>query len=193
MLGMMAEQQLWRINLQAKAKNIHFKLKASKYLPTCYNFFRFSLFLKISHLLIRLSSDNNPTTKRKSLKSRISGAIQKFRRRITKRTAFSAQKPSKIKRLKLGSFESIYQKDRKGIIIHGLSVFKYLLTQIKIFMETKANKLLLLSILAMMGYLLWLRMKNHLSYHERTFASRYFRKVLYSFVDEKATTPPPFL
>ncbi|KAI3514922.1 hypothetical protein L1887_13669 [Cichorium endivia] len=177
MFGMRAEQQQWRIHLQAKAKNFDFKLKASNYLTTCSNFFRFSLFLKISSLIIRLSSDNNPTTRRKSLKSRVSEAIEKFRNRIAKRKAFAAHKPSRIKRLKRASCESIHEKDTKGIIIHGLSIFKYFLAQLKILMETKANKLLFVSILAMVGYSLWMHMKNHLSYHERTFASRCFRKV----------------
>ncbi|KAL4572502.1 hypothetical protein LXL04_019281 [Taraxacum kok-saghyz] len=177
MLGMSTEQRRWRIHLQAKAKNFDFKLKASKYIPICYNFFRFSLLLRISHLLIRVNSDNKPTTKRKSVKSAVSRAIQKFWRRTTKIKPFSAHKPSRIKLLNSASCESIFGKDRKGMISHAVSIFIYVRTQLKLLMETKANKLLFVSVIAMVVCSLCLHMKNHLSYHERSFASRYFGKV----------------
>ncbi|KAI3768274.1 hypothetical protein L2E82_18820 [Cichorium intybus] len=60
----------------------------------------------VSPLLIRVSTDNNPTTRRKSLKSTVSEAIEKFRNRIAKRKAFSAHKPLRIKRLKRDSYET---------------------------------------------------------------------------------------
>ncbi|KAI3722748.1 hypothetical protein L2E82_33817 [Cichorium intybus] len=108
---LLSRLQQWRIHLQAKAKNFDFKLSASNYLTTCSIFFRFALFLKVSPLLIRASTDNNPTTRRKSLKSTISEAIQKFRNRIAKRKAFSAHKPLRIKRLKRGSYEKLSRPD----------------------------------------------------------------------------------
>ena len=36
---MSTNQRLWRIHLQTKAQYIDFKLKASKYIPACINFF----------------------------------------------------------------------------------------------------------------------------------------------------------
>ncbi|KAI3770979.1 hypothetical protein L6452_02128 [Arctium lappa] len=194
---MKAEQRPWKVHLQAKANNFDLKFKAIKYLPTCCNFFQFSLFLKISTLLIRVHSDNNRTSRSKSLKSKIIGVIKKFRSRSTKRKAFAAPKPSRIKRLKLVSCEgpicattvvignlalliqSISEKDTKGIIIHSLSIMLYILTQLRTFVRTKASKFRLVSILVMVGYPLWLHLhmkKNHSSYDERAFVSRYIRK-----------------
>ncbi|KAM0031062.1 hypothetical protein Hdeb2414_s0017g00504231 [Helianthus debilis subsp. tardiflorus] len=105
---MNTEHPPWSIHLQAKAKNFNFKFKTTTFLPACYNIIHFSLFLKISSLIIRVGSDNNnknQPTRRKSLKSRVTGFIEKFRRIPTKKKTVGAQKSSRNKKLKWGSWE----------------------------------------------------------------------------------------
>ncbi|GJV09972.1 hypothetical protein Tco_1351513 [Tanacetum coccineum] len=186
---MKAEQQPWTIHLQAKAKNFEFKFKATKYLPpTFYNFLHFSFFINISHLFIQVSSDNR---RRSSLKCRV---IDKIWNRPAKRKAFAANKDSRIKGFKwascqgplcattvvIGNFalliQSIYDKDAKGIVIHCSSILLYILWQLKIIMGTKANKLLLVSVLVMVGYPLWSYMTAQYHHGETTIASRYINK-----------------
>lgn len=176
-LGMKAEQQQqqqqkWSIHLQAKAKNFDIKLKATKYLPT---FFRFSLFLKISHLLIRVSSDNN-NNKTKSLKSKITQFFNKFRSK-------PAKKDNHGSTVVIGNLalliESISKRDTKGIIVRVLNILLYIVTQLKtfIFIGMKTNKLLLMLIfIAMLCYPLSIQMTSYTSYGKRSFASRYIRK-----------------
>ena len=74
--------------------------------------------------------------------------------------------------------QSISKKETKGIIVHSLSIMLYIVTKLRTFIRTKASKFVLVSILLMVGYPLWLHlhMKNHSSYDERAFVSRYIRK-----------------
>ncbi|KAI3724988.1 hypothetical protein L1987_64758 [Smallanthus sonchifolius] len=97
---MNSEHPPWTIHLHAKAKTFNFRFKATRYLPACYSFFQFSLFLKISSLMIKVSSDNiNQSTRRKSLKSKITGFFERFRSIPTKKKTVAAQNPSRIKKL----------------------------------------------------------------------------------------------
>ncbi|KAF5789200.1 hypothetical protein HanXRQr2_Chr09g0368341 [Helianthus annuus] len=105
---MNTEHHPWSIHLQAKAKNFKFKFKTTTFIPACYNFFHFSLFLKISSLIIRVGSDNNnQPTRRKSLKSKITGFIERFRSIPTKKKASAAHNSSRNKKLKSGSWASL--------------------------------------------------------------------------------------
>ncbi|KAJ0886471.1 hypothetical protein HanRHA438_Chr09g0379821 [Helianthus annuus] len=106
---MNTEHHPWSIHLQAKAKNFKFKFKTTTFIPACYNFFQFSLFLKISSLIIRVGSDNNKNqpTRRKSWKSRVTGFIERFRSIPTKKKTVAAQKSSRNKKLKWGSCENL--------------------------------------------------------------------------------------
>ncbi|KAI3827413.1 hypothetical protein L1987_01486 [Smallanthus sonchifolius] len=190
------EHPPWTISLQAKAKTFNFKFKATRYLPACYNFFQFSLFLKISSLMIKVSSDNNQPTRRKSLKSKITEFIERFRSVPTKRKTVAAQNPSRIKKLNwiscqgplcattvvIGNLalliQSISDKDVKGIIVHCFSILLYILTLLKTFIRTRNNKLILVSILLMVGYPVWVYMKNNSSHGRRIFAWRCIWKIL---------------
>ncbi|KAJ0532474.1 hypothetical protein HanIR_Chr09g0397271 [Helianthus annuus] len=195
---MNTEHHPWSIHLQAKAKNFKFKFKTTTFIPACYNFFQFSLFLKISSLIIRVGSDNNKNqpTRRKSWKSRVTGFIERFRSIPTKKKTVAAQKSSRNKKLKWGSCErpicastvvignlallikSIYDKDVKGIIIHCFSILLYIFTLLKTFVRNKNNKVILVSIILMVGYPLWLYMMNKPTHGRRTFAWRYIWKTL---------------
>ncbi|KAK1418460.1 hypothetical protein QVD17_27605 [Tagetes erecta] len=188
------DQNPWAINLQAKSKYFNFKFKSTRYLPACYNFIQFSIFLKISSLIVQVSSDNHQPTRPKSFRSKINGFIEKLQSKLTKRKTFAAHSSSRIKKLKWVSFEgpicastvvignlallihSISKKDVKGMIVHCFSILLYILTLLKIFIRTKNSKLMLISVLAMVAYPLWLYMNNSPSYGLRTFGWRYIWK-----------------
>ncbi|KAL8209391.1 hypothetical protein R6Q57_006123 [Mikania cordata] len=194
---MIAEHQPWQIHLQVKAKRFYFKFKATGYLPAAfYNIFQFSVFIKISSLIMRVSSDNHPPTNRRSLKSKITGFIEKFRSIPTKRKTFAAHNSSIIKKsnwisckgpicgstVVIGNLalliQSIFEKDVKGIILHCLSLLLSILTLLKTFIRTNTNKLMFIFIPSMVGYHLWLYMKSNSSHGRRTLAWRYIEKTL---------------
>ncbi|KAK9048598.1 hypothetical protein SSX86_032438 [Deinandra increscens subsp. villosa] len=185
---MNAEHQQWAINLQlrAKAKNFDFKFNSTRYLPAYYNFLQFSVFLKISSLIIRVSSDNKHSTRRKPLKSKITAFIEKFRSILpTNRKTFAPHNSSsRIKKLTcegpicggtvvIGNLclliQYIFDKDVKGIIVHCFSLLLYILTMLKTFIRIKNNKVMLILVLSMVGYPFWMYMKNNSSYGRRTF------------------------
>nr|GEU71610.1 hypothetical protein [Tanacetum cinerariifolium] len=146
---------------------------------------------QLSHWLVSVSLTEDFLWRRSSLKCRV---IEKIWNIPAKRKAFAANKDSRIKGIKwascqgplcattvvIGNFalliQSIYDKDAKGIVIHCSSILLYILWQLKIIMGTKAYKLLLVSVLAMVGYPLWSYMTSQYHHGERTIASRYINK-----------------
>ncbi|XWS35409.1 hypothetical protein CRYUN_Cryun21dG0123900 [Craigia yunnanensis] len=141
---MQAEKQLqsWKVNIQARAKNFNFKLKATKVLPTG-NFHRLSLLLRLHKFILKFqlksgSAVSISTEQKRTQKSTFLRLLEKLRLRPAKKT-LTIQHPdvkSVLNRLKqYGNkksicasslviaipallMQSISKKDRKGIITH---------------------------------------------------------------------------
>ncbi|XVE80751.1 hypothetical protein DITRI_Ditri15bG0005400 [Diplodiscus trichospermus] len=144
------KQQLSRkVNIQARAQNFNFKLKATQILPTG-NFHRFSLLLRLHKLILKLQLKSGSTVsvsiqQKRTLKSTFFRLLEKLRIRPANK-ALTIQHPdvkSVLNRLKQFDhkksicggllvvailallLQSIYKKDRKGTIIHTSIIFMY--------------------------------------------------------------------
>ncbi|XP_022760945.1 uncharacterized protein LOC111307197 isoform X2 [Durio zibethinus] len=143
------QQQSWKVNIQARAQNFSFKLKATKILPTG-KFQRFSLLLRLHKVILKLqlepgSTVSISTQQKRTLKSTFLRLLEKLRLRRAK-TTLTLQHPdvkSALNRLKLfankksicaGSLviavlalllQSVFKKDCKGIITHTSIILMY--------------------------------------------------------------------
>ncbi|KAI5326084.1 hypothetical protein L3X38_035158 [Prunus dulcis] len=96
------KQQAWKISVQAKAKNFHFKLKATQIAPSTWKLHRLSISLKLRKLFlgVNVESTGHQKTKKNSeftsllvpgqqqketLKSKFLIFVKKFRFRSTKK------------------------------------------------------------------------------------------------------------
>ncbi|MCE3051580.1 hypothetical protein HAX54_050256 [Datura stramonium] len=156
-MRMEAEQQQyhsWKLNVQAKAKNLDFKLVASNFLPNC-RYFPFSLKFKYCRFFIHLKSQTftSPNPKKpKSLKSKLHRFLERLRTpRRSKNNRVTGSKPKNKATISQSSvvlgnlalfIQSIYQGDKDGIYILGSIVFVCFASLFKNFMARKAWTLL---------------------------------------------------
>ncbi|XP_075078944.1 uncharacterized protein LOC107813345 isoform X2 [Nicotiana tabacum] len=206
----------WKLNVQAKAKNLDFKLVASNFLPNC-KFFPFSLKFKYCRFLIHLKSETptfpNPQ-KSKSLKSKLHRFLERLRiRRRSKNNsrAISSKPKNKVnfsiaaaaekctadeefvgdgmlQSLLLSApgiamatisqssvvvgnlalfIQSLYQRDKDGIVKLGSIVFICFASIFKSFMARKAWILLVFVIGAIVfcSNVMHLRFSSHFDHH----------------------------
>ncbi|XP_050213292.1 uncharacterized protein LOC126664784 isoform X2 [Mercurialis annua] len=165
-----AKQQSWKINVNAKFKNSHFKFKAKDTNPTCKSL-KFSLFLKLHRFLFRLKSDSGlsiPSSQQNvSLKSKFLKFFRKFKIIPSRKQPISAKKklflknpenktpsnslkmsegPICIESLFTGTLtlfsKAIRENDKKGMIIHGLSILSLTALFFKNYVTMKAKTLM---------------------------------------------------
>ncbi|ONI03941.1 hypothetical protein PRUPE_6G293200 [Prunus persica] len=96
------KQQAWKISVQAKAKNFHFKLKATQIAPSTWKLHRLSISLKLRKLFLGVNAESTGHQKTKknsqftsllvpgqqqkeTLKSKFLIFVKKFRFRSTKK------------------------------------------------------------------------------------------------------------
>lgn len=96
------KQQAWKISAQAKAKNFHFKLKATQIAPSTWKLHRLSISLKLRKLFLGVNAESTGHQKTKknseftsllvpgqqqkqTLKSKFLIFVKKFRFRSTKK------------------------------------------------------------------------------------------------------------
>ncbi|PQP98500.1 uncharacterized protein Pyn_34887 [Prunus yedoensis var. nudiflora] len=96
------KQQAWKISVQAKAKNFHFKLKATQIAPSTWKLHRLSISLKLRKLFLGVNAESTGHQKTKknseltsllvprqqqkqTLKSKFVIFVKKFRFRSTKK------------------------------------------------------------------------------------------------------------
>ncbi|CAN4110196.1 unnamed protein product [Withania somnifera] len=139
----------WKLNVQAKAKNLDFKLVASIFLPNC-KYFPFSLKFKYCRFFIHLKSQTHTSPnpkKHKSLKSKLHRFLDRLRRRHSKNNRVISSKPMNKATISQSSvvlgnlalfIQSIYQGDKDGIVILGSIVFICFACLFKNFMARKA-------------------------------------------------------
>ncbi|MCD7467235.1 hypothetical protein HAX54_004560 [Datura stramonium] len=156
-MRMEAEQQQyhsWKLNVQAKAKNLDFKLVASNFLPNC-RYFPFSLKFKYCRFFIHLKSQTftSPNPKKpKFLEIKTPSVPRETCTHDVPRTTESLVSKTKEQGNRLQSsvvlgnlalfIQSIYQGDKDGIYILGSIVFVCFASLFKNFMARKAWTLL---------------------------------------------------
>ncbi|KAK4359548.1 hypothetical protein RND71_021777 [Anisodus tanguticus] len=179
----------WKLNVQAKAKNLNFKFVASKFLPNS-KYFPFSLKFKYSKFFFRLKSETltspNPN-KPNSLKSKLHRFLERLRirrrhpknnrvvtspipnNRVTSSsTNMATTSQSSVVLGNLALFiQSIYQGDKDGIFILGSIVSICFTFLFKNFMARKPWKLLGFVIIAAVfcSNVMHLRFRSHFDQH----------------------------
>ncbi|EEF33674.1 conserved hypothetical protein [Ricinus communis] len=142
-----AKQQSWKLSINAKFNNVHFKFNARNRNPT-WKLLKFSLFLKLQESIFQVNTKFRTSIPKKqtSLKSKCLQFFRKFKTSSAKKQPIAAQKSpilenpeskipssalnrSTIKEpifsgsLFIGTLalltKSISEKNQKGAIIHG--------------------------------------------------------------------------
>nr|XP_009765664.1 PREDICTED: uncharacterized protein LOC104217187 isoform X1 [Nicotiana sylvestris]XP_016494088.1 PREDICTED: uncharacterized protein LOC107813345 isoform X1 [Nicotiana tabacum] len=195
----------WKLNVQAKAKNLDFKLVASNFLPNC-KFFPFSLKFKYCRFLIHLKSETptfpNPQ-KSKSLKSKLHRFLERLRirRRSKNNSRAISSKPKNKATISQSSvvvgnlalfIQSLYQRDKDGIVKLGSIVFICFASIFKSFMARKAWILLVFVIGAIVfcSNVMHLRFSSHFDHH---CLSRLFWRAFKNAAFSQVKTQSPFL
>ncbi|XVF29707.1 hypothetical protein REPUB_Repub15cG0145500 [Reevesia pubescens] len=169
-------QQSWKVNIQAKAQNFNFKLKATKILPTG-KLHRFSVLVRLHKFILKLqlksgSTVSFSTLQKRTLKSTFLRLFEKLRLRRTKKTLYIQHPDVKPAMNRLKQFAnkktiwagslvisilalllpSIYKRDCKGIITYTSFVLMYWILYFNRRIKGKTNNFWMVLIAGTAGF-----------------------------------------